>query len=133
MGLHSGDASRLSRHPSVRVGSTDHGGDYRHSRRRSGSGHQWRDRNRNRHDRGTVYVTKTNDSGIFNFTQVPIGTYEVKVEASGFQTAVQSHLTLVLNQTARLEFKMSVGAVTNTVQVTSEAPLCSPTQRRSAP
>ncbi len=73
-------------------------------------------------DRGTVYVTKTNDNGIFNFTQVPIGTYDVKVEASGFQTAVQSHLTLVLNQTARLEFKMSVGAVSNTVQVTAEAP-----------
>ena len=73
-------------------------------------------------DRGTVYVTKANDSGIFNFTQVPIGTYDVKVEASGFQTAVQSHLTLVLNQTARLDFKMQVGAVTNTIQVTSEAP-----------
>ncbi|WP_251106734.1 TonB-dependent receptor [Alloacidobacterium dinghuense] len=73
-------------------------------------------------DRGTVYVTKTNDSGIFNFVQVPIGTYEVKVEASGFETTIQSHITLVLNQTARLQFKMNVGAVTNTVQVTSEAP-----------
>ena len=31
-------------------------------------------------------------------------------------------ITLVLNQRARLEFKMKVGAVTNTVQVTSEAP-----------
>ncbi|HYK35160.1 TonB-dependent receptor [Alloacidobacterium sp.] len=73
-------------------------------------------------DRGTVYVTKTNDSGIFNFTQVPIGTYDVKIEASGFETTVRSHVTLVLNQTARLDFKMQVGAVTNTVQVTSEAP-----------
>ncbi len=73
-------------------------------------------------DRGTTYVTKTNDNGIFNFAHVPIGTYDVKVEASGFETTVQSHLTLVLNQTARLEFKMNVGAVTNTVQVTSETP-----------
>src|ERR1700747_1254393 len=48
-------------------------------------------------DRGTVYVTKTNDSGIFNFVHVPIGTYDVKVEASGFETIIQSHLTLVLN------------------------------------
>ena len=73
-------------------------------------------------DRGTVFNTKTNDSGIFNFAQLPIGTYDVKVESSGFETQVQSHVTLVLNQKARLEFKMSVGAVTNTVQVTSEAP-----------
>ena len=73
-------------------------------------------------DRGTVYDTKTSDSGRFNLSQVPIGTYDVKVEASGFETIVQSHLTLVLNQTARLDFKMKVGAVTNTVQVTSETP-----------
>src|SRR5262249_22708754 len=73
-------------------------------------------------DRGTVYSAKTNETGIFNFTQVPIGTYDVKVEASGFETQVQSHITLVLNQTARLNFKMNIGAVTNTVQVTTEAP-----------
>src|SRR5581483_8354800 len=73
-------------------------------------------------ERGTAYTTKSADGGIFTFARLPIGTYDVKVEAPGFETAVQSHLTLVLNQTARLEFKMSVGAVTNTVQVTSEAP-----------
>jgi Carboxypeptidase regulatory-like domain len=72
-------------------------------------------------ERGTVYTTKTGDGGLFTFARVPIGTYDVKVEAPGFQTAVQSHVTLVLNQTARLDFKMRVGAVTNTVEVTAEA------------
>ncbi len=46
----------------------------------------------------------------------------MKAEATGFDTAVQPPITLVLNQRARLDFKMKVGAVTNTVQVTSEAP-----------
>jgi hypothetical protein len=73
-------------------------------------------------ERGTNYAAKTNDGGIFTFARLPIGTYDVKVEAQGFETAIQSHLTLVLNQTARLDFKMKVGAVTNTVHVTSEAP-----------
>jgi Carboxypeptidase regulatory-like domain len=73
-------------------------------------------------ERGTVYTAKTVDDGIFNFPHVPIGTYQVKVEATGFETAVQSNITLVLNQTARLAFKMNVGAVTNTVTVTSEVP-----------
>jgi len=72
-------------------------------------------------DRGTVYVAKTHDTGIYNFAQIPIGNYSVRVEAPGFQTAVQSHVTLVLNQTARLDFKMGVGAVTNTVEVTAES------------
>ena len=73
-------------------------------------------------EHGTIYSTKTIDGGIFTFAHIPIGTYTVKVEAAGFETAVQSNITLVLNQTARLAFKMNVGAVTNTVQVTAEAP-----------
>lgn len=73
-------------------------------------------------DRGTLYTTKTADGGIFTFARLPIGSYDVMVKAPGFETSVQSHVTLVLNQTARLDFKLKVGAVTNTVQVTSEAP-----------
>jgi hypothetical protein len=74
-------------------------------------------------DRGTVYTAKTNDNGIFNLARVPIGNYQVKAEAPGFQSAVQTGLTLVLNQTARLDFKLNVGAVTTTAQVTAEAPV----------
>lgn len=73
-------------------------------------------------ERGTSSSTKTTEGGVFNFNNLPIGTYEVKAEAPGFNTQVQPPITLVLNQRARLEFKMNVGAVTNTVQVTSEAP-----------
>jgi uncharacterized membrane protein len=73
-------------------------------------------------ERGTSSSTKTTSGGVFNFNSLPIGTYEVKAEAPGFNTQVLPPITLVLNQRARLEFKMNVGAVTNTVQVTSEAP-----------
>jgi Carboxypeptidase regulatory-like domain len=73
-------------------------------------------------ERGTVYTTKTSDSGVFNFTRIPIGNYEVRATSSGFETAVQPPFTLVLNQTARIEFKMKVGAVSQNVEVTSEIP-----------
>src|ERR1700761_6516381 len=73
-------------------------------------------------DRGTTYTATTNDGGIYNFVRVPIGNYQVKTEAQGFQSAVQTGVTLVLNQTARFDFKMHVGTVTTTAQVTSEAP-----------
>src|ERR1700677_1322644 len=73
-------------------------------------------------ERGSSSTTKTTQGGVFNLSNLPIGTYEVKAEAPGFETAVQPPITLVLNETARLGFKMKVGAVTNTVQVTSEAP-----------
>src|ERR1700722_4449109 len=73
-------------------------------------------------DRGTSSTTKSSNGGVFNFNSLPIGTYEVKAESAGFDSEVLPPITLVLNQRARLEFKMKVGAVTNTVQVTSEAP-----------
>ena len=73
-------------------------------------------------ERGTAFTAKSSQGGVFNFNNLPIGTYEVKAEAAGFDTAVQPPITLVLNERARLDFKMKVGAVTNTVQVSSEAP-----------
>src|SRR6202522_172904 len=72
--------------------------------------------------RGTSSTTKAGDGGVYNFNDLPIGNYEVKAEAAGFDTAVQPPITLVLNQRARIDFKMKVGAVSNTVQVSSEAP-----------
>jgi hypothetical protein len=73
-------------------------------------------------DRGTLYTAKTNEGGLFNLARVPIGNYQIKVEAPGFQSAEQNGVTLVLNQTARLDFKLHVGQVTTTAQVTAEAP-----------
>jgi hypothetical protein len=73
-------------------------------------------------ERGTAVTTKTTQGGVFTFSNLPIGTYEVKAEAAGFDTAVEPPITLVLNQVARLNFKMKVGAVTNTVEISSEAP-----------
>ncbi len=73
-------------------------------------------------ERGTSTTAKTTSGGVFNFSNLPIGTYEVRAEAAGFDTAVQPPITLVLNQRARIDFRMKVGAVTNTVEVSAEAP-----------
>ncbi|MGH9504705.1 MAG: carboxypeptidase regulatory-like domain-containing protein [Terriglobales bacterium] len=74
-------------------------------------------------DRGTVLTTKTNDAGAYNIPRVPVGTYSVKITAPGFQTAVQSGVTLVLNQIARIDMQMKMGQVTETVEVTGSAPV----------
>ena len=39
-------------------------------------------------DRGTLLTTETNASGLYNLPSVPIGTYEIRVEVTGFQTAI---------------------------------------------
>jgi len=73
--------------------------------------------------RGTTYTAITNEAGFYNMPHVPIGTFTLKVEAKGFQTAIHPAFTLVLNQDARLDIAMQVGAMTQTVEVSSEEPL----------
>jgi len=74
-------------------------------------------------DRGTVRVAETNESGAYNLTRLTVGTYTLKVTSPGFQTAVYPPLTLVLNQTARIDVQMKVGQVSETVEVTGATPI----------
>jgi hypothetical protein len=73
--------------------------------------------------RGTMYQTQTNSDGAYYLARVPVGRYEVRVEAKGFQTAVRPAFDLVLNQVARVDVQMVVGAVSQTVEVTGAPPL----------
>lgn len=51
------------------------------------------------------------------------GGYTITVEAQGFGKAVRSGLNLEVAQTATVDFKLKVGGTTDTVEVTSDAPL----------
>ncbi len=72
--------------------------------------------------RGTVWTTETNSEGFFNLPRVPVGSYEVRIEAQGFRAAVRPGVLLELNQTARLEFKLEVGEITQTSEITGALP-----------
>jgi hypothetical protein len=74
-------------------------------------------------ERGTVWPTQTNEEGIYVFPRIPIGTYELKIEATGFKTAVRPNVQLEINQRARLDVAMELGTVTETVEVTGTSPL----------
>jgi hypothetical protein len=74
-------------------------------------------------DRGTIWTAQTNEAGIYSLLRIPIGTYELRAELKGFKTAVRPPISLDLNQTARVDFNMVIGQVTETVEVSSEAPL----------
>ncbi len=74
-------------------------------------------------DHGTEFNVQTNEAGAYNLTRLTVGTYTLKVTSPGFQTAVHPPLTLVLNQTARIDVQMKVGKVTESVEVTGGAPI----------
>jgi hypothetical protein len=74
-------------------------------------------------NRGTAFPTQTNSDGAYYLTHLPIGKYTVKVEAKGFQIAVHSAFDLVLDQVARIDVQMTVGTMSQTVEVTGAPPL----------
>ncbi len=74
-------------------------------------------------DSGTKWTTKTDDTGLYYLTRIPVGRYDLKVESAGFQTAARSAFTLVLNQVARVDVQLSVGQVSQVVEVTLTPPI----------
>src|ERR1700730_6853640 len=65
--------------------------------------------------RGTLYTTTTNAEGRYSLSNLAVGTYNVKVENQGFQTATQSNLTLQLNKVAKLDFPLQIGNVATSI------------------
>ncbi len=61
----------------------------------------------------------TNASGDYTLPDLNPGTYTVTAEAAGFSQAVASNLILEVQQTLRQDFKLAVGSVSSTVQVSA--------------
>ena len=67
---------------------------------------------------GEVRQALTGQEGLFVFSQLPPGTYEVSVEAQGFRKSVQTGVVLRVNQTAEINVSLQLGEVTQVVEVT---------------
>src|SRR5712671_76792 len=72
---------------------------------------------------GIVRETKTNASGDYVFPEVPVGTYTLSFDSSGFKNLVRKGVMLQVNQVITLNMSMQIGASKEVVEVTSEAPL----------
>src|SRR6266849_6393848 len=66
-------------------------------------------------------MTRTNQAGIYSFPALVPGPYQVKVEATGFQSAVRSNIELQVQQTARVDFTLTLGQTSQTVEVSGTA------------
>jgi len=71
--------------------------------------------------RDVSQTTATNESG--NFTQrfLIVGRYRVRVEAGGFKAFVQENIPVSVDTEIRVEPRLEVGEVTQTMEVTAEA------------
>ncbi|HME07621.1 MAG TPA: carboxypeptidase regulatory-like domain-containing protein [Bryobacteraceae bacterium] len=68
------------------------------------------------------WQTTSDDRGLYQFLQLPIGRYKMQASASGFQNlTVEPTSDLEINQTLRVDITMQVGQQTQTVVVESQA------------
>src|SRR5580704_9375070 len=68
-------------------------------------------------DSGRTWQTQTNDAGVYNLPSVPPGVYTLAIEAAGFKRLTTNPITLEVNQVARLDLKLELGTVGETVEV----------------
>lgn len=67
--------------------------------------------------------TQTDSEGRYTFGALRPGSYRLKVSAPGFKQYLSSGLVLQVNQAARVDVQLSVGEVTEQVEVTAASPV----------
>ena len=72
---------------------------------------------------GVTTSTTTGAEGFYTIPNLPAGTYSVKVESKGFKAAEASSNVVNVQQDTRVDFTLSPGSLTETVQVSAAAPL----------
>ena len=70
-----------------------------------------------------TYTAVSNEAGNYTIAALPIGTYVVKAELTGFRTLTRTPTTFEAQQIARLDFRMSVGQIQESVEVSGTPPI----------
>src|ERR1700746_2223784 len=68
-------------------------------------------------------TTTTNSAGNYAFPALQPGVYYVRAELRGFRSEIRERVELQVEQIARIDFRLQVGAITETVEVSGGAPL----------
>src|SRR6266849_1702597 len=69
------------------------------------------------------YTAVTNESGNYIFSNLKDGTYRVQGELTGFKKVIRQGVQVPVNTTVRVDLKMEVGAIEESVTVVGESPL----------
>jgi carboxypeptidase family protein/TonB-dependent receptor-like protein len=69
-----------------------------------------------------VRTAETNDDGDFTVALLPPGRYRVTAESAGFRKSIFGDVTVDVDQTARVDFALEVGAATEEVRVKDTPP-----------
>jgi hypothetical protein len=76
---------------------------------------------------GFTRTAQSASDGSYRFAALPVGRYDVRAEHAGFQSQAQTGLRISVGEEVVLNFTIQVGAVTESVSVTAEAPIVNTT------
>ena len=79
-------------------------------------------------DTGFKQSTKTADTGLYRFTVLPLGTYEIEVQAAGFGTTRRTGIVLSAGATATRDITVNVAGTTTMVDVSATAEITEPSR-----
>ena len=74
-------------------------------------------------DTGLVRTAKTDDTGNFLFSELPLGSYSVTVSHTGFGTRVLNGVMVGVSANSRADVQLNPGEVKQEVVVTAETPI----------
>lgn len=63
----------------------------------------------------------SNGAGIYQATSLGVGTFDLKVTASGFKTYTKTNITLHVNDTLKIDIPLAIGNATESVTVSAQA------------
>jgi hypothetical protein len=72
---------------------------------------------------GLRRTTKSNDSGNYEFADLPQGRYQVVAEHAGFKKAERSGIDVLVNSDVRIDLVLEPGSANETVVVKAETPI----------
>src|SRR5207245_778909 len=69
------------------------------------------------------YTAVTNESGFYTFSNLKDGTYRVTGELTGIKKTIRDGVIVPVNATVRVDLKMEIGALEESITVVGESPL----------
>ncbi|MBM3785963.1 MAG: hypothetical protein FJW30_16510 [Acidobacteria bacterium] len=70
-----------------------------------------------------IVTTTTNAGGNYTFNELPRGEYSIEIASQGFKNSLRKGIQLAIGQQARIDVRLEVGSVAESVEVVADASL----------
>src|SRR5215469_6246393 len=81
---------------------------------------------------GLKRTAQTSDAGLYSFPGIPVGSYNLTVEAAGFRVVKQTGISLMVGAVATVDLPLAIGSAEESVTVTADAPVLESTSSQTS-